>query len=242
MSLSSYNPRDRYRERAVQRFNKALLFLILLGGAATGGFMMGRQNATMQIASLKDDAQEKEKKLQELQNELTTLRADARTATSRLETLKTQYEKDLPQEGPMREIFDMIKKQVDDGMAPERLAFVIRSARPPSNCSDPVSKRFVVRPPSYKGPESTVSVGEGAVTISAIGEAARGSTGQVEAWYDPTQKITLTFKTADGATEEKSGTLPLQHSIIAGGREYRFNLTEGEKSFAKVTFDSCDYP
>jgi hypothetical protein len=30
--------------------------------------------------------------------------------------------------------------------------------------------------------------------------------------------------------------------MIAAGREYRFTLSEGEKSFIKVTFDSCDYP
>ncbi len=242
MSLSSYNPRDRYRDRAVRRINKALLFLILVGGSTTLGFMAGRQHATVQIGSLKKEVETRDEQMKTVQEELVAARADAQTANSRFELLRVQYEKDLPQGGPTREIFEMVRKQIDDGMAPERLAFVIRSARPPRNCSDPTSKRFVVRTPAYKGPSSTVSVGEGAVIVSGFGESTRGRDGQTEAWYDPTQQVTVTFKSADGGTEQKSGTLPFQHSVIASGREYRFTMTEGEKSFVKVTFDSCDYP
>ncbi len=242
MSLSSYNPRDRYRERSVKRFNRAILLLILLGGCVATGFVVGRQNATVQLATLKQDMIQRDKQLKDLQTELTTVRADAQTAASRLELLRAQYEKDLPQGGPTREIFEMVRKQIDDGMAPERLAFVIRSARPPRNCSDPSSKRFVARTPAYKGPSSVVTVGEGAVTIEGTGVSARGRAGQVEAWFDPNQKVSVIFKTADGEEEKKEGVLPFQHSIIASGREYRFTLSEGEKSFVKVTFDSCDYP
>lgn len=242
MSLSSYNPKDRYRERAVKRFNRTLLILFLMGGCAATGYVAGKKNAGMEQGTLKKDIEARETQLKNLQNELTSVRAEAKTATSRLELLRAQYEKDLPQGGPTREIFEMVRKQIEDGMEPDRLAFVIRSARPPSNCTDPSSKRFVIRTPAYNGPSSTVSVGEGTVTISGTGQSARGRDGQAEAWFDPTQKITVTFKTSDGQNEEKSGTLPMQHSVIAAGREYRFTLAEGEKSFVKVTFDSCDYP
>ena len=241
-SFSSYNPRDRYRERAVRRFNRTLLVLIVLGGSATLGFMAGRQHSSIQIEALNKELALNKQQTKSLQEELVTVRADAQTATSRFELLRAQYEKDLPQGGPTREIFEMVRKQIDDGMAPERLAFVIRSARPPRNCSDPASKRFVVQTPAYKGTSSTVSVGEGAVIISASGASTRGRDGVVEAWYDPTQKVKVTFKTAESENDVKEGVLPFQHSLIAAGREYRFTLTEGEKSFVKVTFDSCDYP
>lgn len=242
MSLSSYNPRDRYRERAVRRFNKTLLFFLLIGGSVTLGFMAGRQHANVQVGSLKKEVSSRDEQIKTVQEDLVAARADAQTANSRFELLRAQYEKDLPQGGPTREIFEMVRKQIDEGMAPERLAFVIRSARPPRNCSDPSSKRFVVRTPAYKGPPSTASVGEGAVIVSGFGESTRGRDGQTEAWYDPTQKVTVTFKTAEGETDQKSGVLPFQHSVVASGREYRFTLSEGEKSFVKVTFDSCDYP
>jgi hypothetical protein len=240
--LRQYNPKNRYRERAVKRLNKTLLSFVLAGGCLTFGFYMGQQNAIVQNGTLKMELADRETKFKALQDELTTVRAEAQTATSRLEQLKTQYEKDIPQDGGVREIFDMIRKQIDAGMAPERLATIIRSTRPPRNCSDPTNKRFIIKTPVYKGAESTVSVGEGAVIVSGTGASAKNREGGMESWFDPTQPVKLTFKTSSGEVEEKSGLLPLQQSVIANGKEYRFSMAESEKSFVKVTFDSCDYP
>lgn len=242
MSIGQYNPKARYRDRAIQRFNKTLLLCVLMGGAFTAGFFIGGQNAVVNNGTLKLEIEDLNGRLKTLQDQLTTVRAEAQTSASRLEQLKSQYEKDLPQDGPMRDIVEMVKKQIDDGMAPDRLAFVIRSARPPRNCSDPASKRFMIKTPAYKGSDSVVSVGEGAVVVSGVGASSKSRVGQVESWFDPTQEVQVTFKTSTGEAETKSGVLPLQHSVIAGGKEYRFTLTEGEKSFVKVTFDSCDYP
>jgi hypothetical protein len=242
MTLGQYNPRNRYRERAIQRFNKAILFVLVMGACFALGFFIGGQNAVVQNGTLKMEVEDMTGRLKSLQDELTTVRAEAQTATSRLDQLKTQYEKEMPQEGPMREIVEMVKKQISDGMAPDRLAFVIRSARPPRNCSDPSTKRFIIRTPAYKGSDSIVTVGEGAVVISGTGSSAKTREGQMESWFDPTQTINLLFKGANGETEKKAGTLPFQHSVISNGKEYRFTFAEGEKSFVKVTFDSCDYP
>jgi hypothetical protein len=242
MMIGQYNPKARYRERAIQRLNKVLLWAFLMGVSFVFGFFMGGQNAVVQNGTLKLEVDEMTSRLKTLQDELTTVRAEAQTATSRFEQLKSQYEKDIPQDGPMREIVDMVRKQISDGMAPDRLAFVLRSARPPRNCSDPASKRFIIRTPAYKGSDSVVTVGEGAVVISGTGASAKTRNGQLESWFDPTQNIELIFKNANGETEAKIGTLPFQHSVISGGKEYRFTLAEGEKSFVKVTFDSCDYP
>lgn len=242
MSISSYNPRNRYRARAVQRFNRTLGVCVLIAVCVMIGFVWGRHHAANQLDELQTEVTAKAKLLEDSRNEAITQRADARTAAQRYDQLKSQYEKDIPASGPLRDLVEMVKQQVKDGMPAERLAFVIRSTRPPSNCSDPSSKRFVVQTPAYKGPSSTVSVGEGAVLISGKGQSARGKAGEMEAWYDPTQPVTIHFKTGDGREEDKVGTLPFQHAIISQGREYRFNVSEGEKSFAKVSFDSCDYP
>lgn len=242
MAIGQYNPRNRYRDRAIQRFNKAILIFLALGTCFGLGFFIGGQNAIVQNGTLKMEVEDMSGKLKILQDELTAVRADAQTATSRLEQLKSVYEKEMPQEGPLREIVEMVRQQISDGMAPERLAFVIRSARPPRNCSDPASKRFIIKTPAYKGAESIVTFGEGAVVISGKGSSAKTRNGELESWYDPTQAVNLTFKTASGEVEEKSGTLPFQHSVVSNGKEYRFTLAEGEKSFVKVTFDSCDYP
>lgn len=242
MSINQYNPRSRYRHRSIQRFNKAIFFCSVLAGCFALGFFIGGQNAVVQNGTLKMEVEDMTGKIKSLQDELTTVRAESQTSASRYEQLKTQYEKDFPSDGPMRDIVEMVRKQIADGMDPDRLAFVLRSARPPRNCSDPSSKRFMIKTPAYKGSDSLVTVGEGAVVITGIGDSAQSREGHLESWFDPTQPVHLTFKSANGDVEKKSGVLPIQHSMISKGREYRFTLSEGEKSFVKVTFDSCDYP
>lgn len=241
MTFGQYNPRRRYLERDRKRNARIAGIVVALALVGMAFFGMGRQHAAFQINSLKKEADDLRSQNTTLQDELTKLRAETQTATSRFDQLQQQYEKDLPNEGPVRELVEQVRKQISDGMSPERLAFVIRSARPPSNCSDPASKRFMVKTPAYTGPDSAASFGEGAVVISAIGASSRNQKGEPQAWFDATQPVTVTFKTADGQTDSKTVTLPLQHSLIASGREYRFTLSEGEKSFVRVSYDSCDY-
>lgn len=242
MSIGRYNPHSRYKQRAANRVNRIVMTLLMLAALMGFGFWMGRQHAVFQIESLKKDAENARADADKMQDELIKVRAESQTANSRFQQLQTQYEQDLPAEGPTRELVQMLRKQLEDGMSPDRLALLIRSARPPRNCSDPSTKRFMVKTPAYTGPDSAAAIGEGAVTVSGIGASSRNNDGQQEAWYDPSQPVTVTFKIAGAELEKKTGTLPLQHSLIAAGREYRFTLSEGEKSFIKVTFDSCDYP
>ncbi len=242
MTLGHYNPRSRYRERAAKRANTMFLAIILAGALLGIGIWIGRQHAVFQIESLKKEAESSAAESARLQEELVKVRAEHQTLSSRFDQLQTQYDQELPENGPARELLQMLRKQLEDGMPPERLSFLIKSARPPRNCSDPSAKRFMVKTPAYSGPDSVASIGEGAVNISGIGASSRNKEGQPEAWYDPTQPVTVTFKVSGGDAEKKVGTLPFQHSVIAAGKEYRFTLSEGEKSFVKVTFDSCDYP
>lgn len=241
MSLNRYNPRSRYRDRAAKRTNTIVMSLVVAALFIGFGFWVGRQYAVYQIESLKKGAENALNDAKKMQEDLTRVRAENQTITSRFEQLQAQFDQELP-EGPTRDLVQLVRKQLADGMPAERLSFLIKSARPPRNCSDPSTKRFMVRTPAYNGPDSIASIGEGAVNISGVGASSRNKNGQLEAWFDPTQQVSVTFKISGEEAERKVGTLPLQHSLIAAGREYRFTLSEGEKSFIKVTFDSCDYP
>lgn len=242
MTFGSYNPRRRYVERDRKRNNAVITSLLVLAAIGATCFWLGRQHAAFQINSLKHETEEARTQMTSLQDELTKLRAEAQTANSRFTQLQQQYQQELPESGPVRELVTLVTKQISEGMSPERLAFVIRSARPPRNCTDPASKRFMVKTPAYTGPDSSASFGEGAVIISGIGASTRNQKGEPQAWFDASQEVTVTFKTTEGLSEQKKAVLPIQYSLIAGGREYRFTLSEGEKSFIKVTYDSCDYP
>ena len=240
MSLSSYNPHNRYRERAQARITNAISMVLVIALSACVGFWMGKQYGVEKNISLEDQVEALTKERNTLQGNVTELRAEAQTANTRYEQIKAEYNAIMP-EGPMQDLTRLVRAQIDQGMAPERLAFVIKSARPPTGCTDPETKRFVVSTPNYTGPASSASVADGGIIIKAKGSSASNKDGQPEAWYDPAQNVEVSFVSPAGS-EVKKGAFPIRHSVVHAGREYRFTIEEGAKSFAKVVFDSCAYP
>lgn len=241
MKLSSYNPHDRYRRKAMDRFAGVMTVLVLVGLSFGIGFWLGKQNAGQEGRMLKKQLEESHVVRSQLQDTVTELRAETQTALARYDQLQETYKETLP-EGPMQDLVMMLKSQIDDGKSPERLAFLIRSARPPRNCSEPQTRRFVVSTPAYKGPGSQIKIADGALTVKGNGRSAMSAQGRPEAWYDPSKKVSLEFIKSGGETETKKGVLPLRHSTVVGNREYRLTISDGARSFAKVTYDSCDYP
>jgi hypothetical protein len=241
MSLNYYNPKDRYRQRTVQRISAFLVIVMVMGCSWLVGYYLGKERALQESVFLKKEAAGFSVERAALEKTITELRTEARTATLRYEELNKTYQETVP-EGPVRELLELVSNQLKEGMTPERLAFVIRSARPPRNCTDPETQRFIVSTPLYTGTESKANIGQGSILIKASGVSAKNEKGDKEAWYDASKAVNIEFIVRDGKTEKKQGMMPISHSIVAGGREYRLTIAEGARSFAKVTFDSCDYP
>jgi len=141
----------------------------------------------------------------------------------------------------MQDLVTLVREQLKQGMDAERLSFVIRSARPPTGCTEPQSKRFVINTPTYTGPASFASVAEGKIKITGAGQSARNANNLPEAWYDPSKAVKISIVNGN-KRETKDGILPLRYSTILGNREYRFTIESGARSFAKVVYDSCAYP
>lgn len=217
-----------------------MAMVIVIAFSAGVGFWFGMQFGAGNVISLKEQVKTLSDQNTMLQDSVTQIRAEAQVANSRYEQLKQEYNAAIP-EGPMQDLIKIMREQLDQGMDPQRLAFFIKSARPPTGCTEPETKRFVLTTPAYKGQDSVVSVADGAVIITGSGVSARNAKGEPEAWYDPSQKITLVFKHG-GASETKTGNLPLRHSMVVENREFRFTVEEGSRSFARVVFDSCAYP
>ena len=239
MSLGNYNPHRRYQERAAQRTAGILKLLAFVIVSVVLGFWLGKQYGAEQLITLKDTVQTVESERDEFQTQITDLSAAAQTANARYNQLKEEVESILP-EGPMQDLVTILREQLAKGTDPERLSFVIRSARPPTGCVDPRSKRFVVSTPANKGPQSIAKIIDG-VSVKGVGASAQNKNGNPEAWYDQAKKVTITFKNGD-KIETKNGVLPLRHSMVVDNREYRFTVETGAKSFAKVIYDSCNYP
>jgi hypothetical protein len=241
MKISSYNPNDRYRRRNSMRiFGLAGILISFLIGFGLG-LMFSKHKAAWDEAGMLQNIQALQLERDTMQESITAISQQAQTANMRLEALQKTYNEMLP-EGALRDLLPLVQKRLEEGMDPKRLDFVIRSTRPPANCTDPQTLRFVPSTPTYKGPKSQISVGEGAIIVEGEGFSATSSSGQVEAWYDPSREVKIRFMIKDQPEKVKTGILPLQESMIAGNREYRFSVEEGVRSFIKVTYDSCDYP
>lgn len=241
MSVYVYNPSERYRRRAAKRMTSRIVVIIFLFAVFGLGYWLGGLSAQKSIIMLEQEKAVIDEQYQVAQNDMTRLRAEAQTANMRMQQLRTSYEEILP-EGPMQELVTMLREQIDQGIDVERLKSIILSARPPQNCSTPESRRFVISTPVYKGPESKVSVESGVVIVSAKGQNVINNQNQPEAWFDPGKPVEVKFLTSDGQSKVKTGVLPIYHSVVVGAKEYRFTVVQGEKSFAKATFDHCDYP
>ena len=240
--IDRYNPSLRYKDRARQRMSLFLLLLCIFLFALLFGYWLGRQTVGATLKAQSEQISLLKKETSELQQALTDARTEAQTAIMRHDQLQEDMEQLVPSEGPLRILLQHIKDRLKEGTSPERLAFVIKSARPPRNCTDPDTKRFIVDTPTYQGPDSVISLDNGMVVVSASGESAKSPTGQPEAWYDPGQAITVKFDKFGGESEVKTGVLPLSLSMVVKDREYRFTLSSGARSFIKATYDSCDYP
>lgn len=240
MSFSSYNPNDRYRQRSARRTGSILTFVFIFGGIFGAGYWVGGMRSQQNMYILQEEKRILNEENTNAQDSMVELRAEAQTANVRLEQLRASYD-ELLSDGAMRDLVILVRKQIDQGVDVKRLESVILSARPPQNCSDPQSKRFVVTTPVYKGANSKASI-RGGISVFGKGMASKNSKGNKEAWFDPGQSVEITFQSKDGKPMMKKGLLPMRYSMIVKDKEYRFTIISGAKSFAKVTFDYCDYP
>ncbi len=239
--LSSYNPQDRYRRKAADRIAGVLTVVALVGVSFGTGFWLGHKNAGYQEGVLRKQVDALNAIQVQLQDTITELRAETQTAIARYDQVQKLYNETVP-EGPMQDLVSLLRRQIDEGRDPERLSFLIRSARPPRNCSAPKTRRFIVSTPNYKGAASKVAIADGALVVMGRGASAKDAEGRPEAWYDQSKKVSLDFITLGGEKEAKAGVMPIHHSVVIADREYRVTVTGGARSFAKVTYDSCDYP
>jgi len=241
MSIYLHNPGDRYRRRAARRTVGFFSVVFFLAFFFVCGYWVGGFSSSQKILSLRQERDVALQQHTELQNEITQIRAESQTANLRLEQLRANYEEILP-DGELKNLVDLLRKQLDEGIDQKRLESVIRSARPPQNCSEPTNRSFVISTKAYKGPDSKITIDSGTISISGHGESVINPQGSAEAWFDPSKAVTIKFSSNEGQTEEKTDMLPFYYSMVVGNKEYRFTIAQGEQSSAKITYDYCDYP
>lgn len=242
MSWGLNESRSRRRRRVRWRFVMVVLILILALAAGLFAYQAGTMLAQRPVASLKEQVAELNRDLEALRSENSDLRSSTETAQSEASTWQNRYQEEVPQ-GTSKELFDLVRNRLASGIESRRLAFVIGAVDDGKTCDGkPVTKRFLVQTPVYKGVNDSVSFGRETITVTAEGSNAVNADGAAEGWFDPAKPITLRFAKIGGKTDVTNGKLPLHHALVYEGFEYRFSMVPGPKGFVHVTGRRCKFP
>lgn len=241
MNFMMYDPGGRYRRRAAEQRRRFTMIAIFIAALSAFSYWWGAENVRGSEIAYKQQATQLKDERAGLDRLITDLRAEVQSTQVRHQQLEEKFQAEVPA-GDFKRLADLVKQQLEAGIKPERLALAIQTTRPPKNCVEPITKRFVMKTPVYSGPHGTVSFANGVVTVTGEGEPAVSPTGSLEAWYDPGKPVSITFIQIGGKETTKTGLLPIQHSMVVGSKEYRFTVAAGDRSFISVTSDSCDYP
>ena len=234
------------RERRKRKFRlTAAKWIFALGVIVLAGvfaYQTGSGLAKRETSRLKQRIAELSATIDGLQASNSELKTAADVAQQRLRDSQQRYQRDVPT-GAVKEVFELARDKLSDGLDPARLRFVIEAAQNQRQCEDDLAtKRFIVPTPLYKGANNSVGFARGTVTVTAAGQSARDSAGNAEGRFDPAQPVTVSFGRIGGAVSEVSGVLPLHHSVVVDDQEFRFSLVAGPPGFLLVTGDRCAYP
>ena len=242
MALGLHESRRQRNRRKKLTLIKWLVLLICLVGAGYLAYESGSELARLEVRSLSEELAQRIETIEALQDENAQLRADLGNASLRERRWQQRYEAEVPS-GPAKELFAIVSRQLGAGVTADRLAFVVEAADNESICEDkPVTKRFIVRTPVYRGANDSVTFADNSITVTAEGDPATNAQGNVEAWFDPDKPITVVFTQIGGERVEATGLLPVHQSIVENDIEHRFTVRPGERGFVRVTGDQCRYP
>lgn len=242
MSLGLHENRTRRRRRFWWGVTKWSLAVAMILAAGAYSYRIGSQLAARDVTKAEQRIAELSEEVAGLERQSAALATELAKSKEAISAWRTRYEQEVPT-GFVRELMALVKQKLEAGADEERLAFLVAAAEKPRSCDEkPETKRFIVTTALQKGANDAVSFAERSITVTANGTAARDSSGNVEAWFDPNQPIAVAFTQLGGKTVKAEGTLPLHRSIVLGSNEYRFTFLPGARGFLSVTADRCDYP
>ena len=242
MTLGLRDSRNRRRRRFWAGVAKVLLVMAGIGALGFYAYHTGSKLAEHDVTALRQDIDQLTATNETLVTENDSLKEELARVNREAADWKGRYEREVPT-GEIKQLTDLVGEKARAGVPVDRLAFLIGAAGNVGACDNqPATKRFIVPTPLYQGANSWVGFADGAVTVTALGASAVNESGQVEAWFDPAQPITLHFALLGGETSEVAGKLPLYHSVLVGESEYRFTAVAGDRGFISVTADRCKFP
>ncbi len=188
-------------------------------------------------------AQELQSKLDQLRTEHNNLLTDAAAADARANLLQQKYATDAPH-GATRQIMALVKERLDNGVSPDRVAFLVAMAENDAECeAETDTRRFLLQTPLTNGANSAISFSDDTITVTGWGRPSKDSNNNLQNWFDPAQTTQILFTIIGGEEHRADGKLPLHHTLVTGNTEHRFTVKPGEaKGFVVVTEQRCRFP
>jgi hypothetical protein len=241
MAFGLNETRLRRRRRRQMAVAKWVMILVALFAAGYYAYQTGTVLAQAEVGDLRGEISSLTQSVGALRQERDTLAAELDAVRRREAELQAKYQHDVPA-GPARELFGLLQERLKSGTPPDRLAFVIGATTPERKCDGAAeSKRFIVRTPGSEPGNDWVGFANNTIRVTAEGEPAK-SGGQEQAWFDPGKPIVVRFTRHDGVVSEVKGILPISHSVVKDGKDYRFSVAGGPRGFVVVTGDRCNFP
>lgn len=242
MSLGLHENRVRRRRRFWWAVTKWSLALAVILAAGAYSYRIGSQLAARDVTKAEQRIAELTEEVAGLERQSSALARELSKSKESITAWRERYEREVPT-GFVKQLMVLVQQKLEAGADEERLAFLVSAAEKPRRCDEkPETKRFIVTTSLQKGANDAVSFAERSITVTAQGTAARDAKGNIEAWFDPNQPVTVAFTQLGGKTVTAEGPLPLHRSIVLGSNEYRFSFLPGARGFLSVTADRCDYP
>ena len=240
MSLGLRETRQYAKRQKRGRFYRRGFLIVVLVGLGVLAYVVGAELAQQEVIGLRDANRELGEQATELEREVERLETEAEAARQRELEWRARYQREVPR-GATLALARRIESHLDAGADPERIELYLDASVREARCDNqPRSKRFLVRTPLYSGANDSVSFADSALTATASGTAATDAAGNPEAWFDPAMDISFAVIAISGERSETAGPLPLHHSVIWAGAEYRFTVVNGaSRGFVTVTADRC---
>lgn len=242
MSLGLYESRQRRRRQFWWGVIKWSFALMLILAAAIYAYQSASVLAERKVQALEAEIEQLTGDMAALQESNLALEKAAGDARFTAEQWEARYNRDVPT-GTLADMLDLVERELTEGAEVDRLSFLIESADRQPACDEGVDvRRFLVRTPLSPSGNDSVAFGDGAITVTAIGESEINAQGDREAWYDPNGDVTVVFTALGGQASQVQGALPLHHAMVFNDSEYRFSMAAGQRGFLQVAGQRCDYP
>jgi FtsZ-binding cell division protein ZapB len=244
MSLGLSDRQARARRQLIWGLVKWSVALAGIGLAGLFAYRTGTSLAELDVTRLKERVAALSAQIETLQTDNTNLKAAAAQAQAQAKHWEQRYAADVPTGNP-KAILDLAARKLAEGVAMDRLTFLINAAANPRVCDDkPEVKRVIVKTPLNKpGKDGAIAFADRKITITIDGQSVVNAKGQKEAWFDPAQPITLHIAELGGKTTDAAGVIPLQQTLISGDSEFSFAVAADDKrGFAVVTAQRCNFP